>query len=195
MHEQALEPFDGEVRGDGRDAEAEHDQGNGHRGPGERHVDRVSTIGGEPVHRLDGVVEAVESPQDLDLVGRPVAPVSGDLAQHETLEHDDPARLQSDAVTHHVRHDELEQGDDDQERCGEHQGREDFVEHEVHAVGGEARPENLLAPEWEDALESDEEPTQEHQPEHRVGSENASNDEGDDSARRHQRPMNGTLTN
>ena len=89
----------------------------------------------EPVELPRAVVDAVETPQERDLVRHTMAPIPAHLGQHERLNPHGPHRLGFDRGGHQVGHHRAHDGQADQQSSHQPSCSENLVHHEVNRVG------------------------------------------------------------
>jgi hypothetical protein len=135
VDQQTLDALDGEVTDDRRSGEAEHQNRQRRREPGERHVDRVSSIWGQPVHLAGGVMHLVESPERWNLVAQPVTPVAAHLRDDESLCPTEPNGLHREVPRDLAWQGNSGERESNDERGSEAESSKDLVDDEAGGIG------------------------------------------------------------
>ena len=135
VDEQALDALQREVGDDRRHAEAENQDRQGRRRPGDDHIDRVTSIRRQPVELRCGVVDTMESPERRDLVAHPMTPVAADLRDQQGLGPAEPAGLRREVLGHLGGHHMAGDRKDDREHGGEAERSEYLVDDETCGIG------------------------------------------------------------
>ena len=140
VDEQALDALQREIGDDGRNAEAEDQDRQRRRRPGDDHVDGVTAIRRQPVELRGRMVDTVKSPQHRDLVAHSMAPVPADLGDQQGLCPAEPPGLLREVRRHHGGHCVAGDRKHDGQHGTEAERGEYLVHDESRRVGGRTRP-------------------------------------------------------